>query len=300
MRCPVCKNTKKFKPLRPKLIRTNNFICLNCGLVFIPDRSVLLQKYYKEDGYFKKSLNLACRKQFISKNLLITEGKERVLNALKILPIDLKNKRILDIGCGYGEIIYTFKQIFGNKVLGIEASSETAKLGSQMFQVSIKQVLLEEFDSTEQFDLIWCSHILEHVNDPNLFIGKIRKMLNKRGFLYLEVPNVLNPSGGFDLNTFFYSEHLQTFSAYNLRLLLKKYNINVLAYSDENFLKFWCQKSTDKRTKNIKMKFISSNEILKFLIGYKNTYNIFDFIRVYYQKFKYSVKILNYKLLDLL
>lgn len=273
---------------------SNNYLCSKCGLVFIPRNRQRVFQYYKEDGYFKKSPNLACKKQFISKSLLATEGQERVNSALKIFSINPKGKKVLDIGCGYGEILSCFKKT-GSKVMGIEASATAAGIGKKIFSIPIEPVLLEEFNPKSKFDIIWCSHVLEHIADPNSFLQKIKVLLKTNGHLYLEVPNILKPSGGFSLDMFLYEEHLQTFSVYNLYLILKKHGFRTVACSDSGFLKFWCSLSNKKELKIPK---ITSKEILSFLEKYKKGYSLVDLIKVYSQKGLYGLKLIFYKARD--
>lgn len=297
MKCPICSNNKNFKRLKPTLCQSDNYLCSKCGLVFIPKRYVSVKNYYKEGGYFKKSPNIACRKQLVSRSLLVKIAKERIKDALEIFPVDLGKKTILDVGCGYGEILYCLKKDYGTEVFGIEPSSETATIGNQMFSVPIQPVLLEELNTKSKFDIIWCSHVLEHVYDVRAFIKRIKKLLAKDGYIYIEVPSILNPSGGFNLDMFLYKEHLQTFSAYNLYLLLMKYKLNVVSFSDQNFLRFWCQTSGKKY---VRPEVISAEDVLEFLKRYKSEYNIIDFVKVYSQKFLYGVRLVIYKIIDLL
>lgn len=297
MRCLVCSNKGSFKPLSPFFCEAKNYLCNKCGLVFISPRDKSIEQYYKKDGYFKKSPNIAYRKSFISKRLLIKEASGRIKNALKIFPISLKRKSVLDIGCGYGEIAYCLKNFYHSQAVGVEASAETAKYGNKIFQVPIFPSLLEEFVSEEKFDVIWCSHVLEHTKDPNTFLKKIKALLKDRGYLYIEVPNILKPSGGFSLNMFLYREHLQTFSAYNLYLILRKSGFRVAGYMDAYFLKFWCRLSDGS---NLKPSEMTSAQIFSFLRKYKDEYNFLSFIKVYIQKIVYATRLVCYKVYNLL
>jgi len=47
---------------------------------------------------------------------------------------------------------------------------------------------LDDVDPSQRFDLIVCSHVLEHVADPVGTIKKLRCFLAERGVLYVEVP----------------------------------------------------------------------------------------------------------------
>lgn len=293
-KCPVCRKSETIS-LRDSLIKTKNYLCQNCGLVFIPRSSTALHDYYKQDGYFKSSPNLAYKENFISKRLLIEESEGRIAGALKVFPAQLKGKTVLDVGCGYGEILYVFKNEYGCKVEGIEPSKMAASLGSEMFSLPINSVLLEEYKPRAKFNVVWSSHVLEHTTDPSAFLTKINGLLKSEGYLYLEVPNILKPTGGFSLSMFLYHEHLQTFSAYNLYLLLNRHGLSVVAYSDSGFLKFWCKKSR----KGVIPKKVTAKEILDFMHKYKEGYNILSTVRVYAQKLFYGVKLAFYKASDI-
>lgn len=297
MRCPLCSNEKGLKPLSPVICKSNNYLCERCGLVFIPRSSQRVLKYYKEDGYFKKSPNMAYKKQFISKSLLIKESEARLSNTLKIFPVNLEKKKVLDIGCGYGEILYVLKKKYKCEVEGIEASGEAADLGSKIFSIPIHPTLLEEFVPKKKFDIVWCSHVLEHTSNPSEFLKKITSLLKDQGYLYIEVPNILEPSGGFSLDMFLYKEHLQTFSVYDLYLILERNGFAVAGYSDLYFLKFWCILSSKPGLKPPK---ITSAQVLGFLQKYKDEYNLLSFAKVYAQKMLYATKLACYKMYDLM
>lgn len=296
MKCPVCANTTSFTSLRPAFCDAGNYLCLKCGLVSIPREQAPVQQYYKDDGYFKKSPNFAYRKQLISKSFIVKEARNRIKGALSILPVELKSKSVLDIGCGYGEILYCLKNKYGCQVMGIEASGQASEYGRKLFSIPIYKFALEEFESKEKFDIIWCSHVLEHTANPSAFLKKIKSLLKSDGCLYLEAPNIFKPTGGFSLNKFLYNEHLQTFSAYNLYLLLKKNGFAVVGYSDSDFLKFWCRKSY----KSIVVpQLISSDSVMSFLEGYNSEYNVLCSARVYMQKILYGARLAIYKARDI-
>lgn len=296
MKCIVCLNKKEFKPLSPDFCKASNYLCLVCGLVFIPKNRDSATRYYKKDGYFIKSPNLAYRKQLISKSLLIKEAAERIKSALSIFPVELKSKSVLDIGCGYGEILYCLKNKYGCQVMGVEASGQAGEYGEKLFSIPIYKSTLEEFESKGKFDIIWCSHVLEHTVNPSTFLKKINSLLKSNGCLYLEVPNILRPTGGFSLNKFLYNEHLQTFSVYNLYLLLKKNGFAAVGYFDSDFLKFWCRKSY----KSIVVpQLISPDNVMSFLKGYNSKYNVLCSARVYMQKILYGARLVIYKARDI-
>ncbi|WP_242919834.1 class I SAM-dependent methyltransferase [Pontibacter liquoris] len=47
---------------------------------------------------------------------------------------------------------------------------------------------LDDLPADARFDILICSHVLEHVSDPALFLQKLRSRLAPNGVLYIEVP----------------------------------------------------------------------------------------------------------------
>jgi len=294
MRCFVCGNTKDFVSLFPEYCSTRNYLCQSCGLVFIPYRDKSsVSEYYKADGYFKKSPNIGFRKEFFDRNFFIKLAEARVKAIEEVVSIDWKDRKVLDVGCGYGHILYVLKNKYGANVLGIEPSRETAKIGEEAYGIPIKPIVLDEFISDSEFDIILCNHTLEHVDDPVPFLERINNLVKDDGIFYVEVPNILEPTGGFSLEKFLYSEHLQTFSTYSLGKLLEKCGFRVVAYGDEPFLSFACQKGTGE---GIALPRIEPSEILKFLEDYQGSYGLLDTMRVYLKKLFYLFKFIYYKI----
>jgi SAM-dependent methyltransferase len=50
----------------------------------------------------------------------------------------------------------------------------------------------EDFETSEKFDIIWSSHVFEHVLKPNFVLNKLKNYLKEEGVLFLEVPNCEN------------------------------------------------------------------------------------------------------------
>lgn len=298
MRCFVCGNTKGFTPLFPKFCTAKNYLCPSCGLVFMPQGSQeMASDFYKKDGYFEKSKNISYRKIFFSKNLFAKLAEEQLSKIQKVFPdFDLRGKRVLDVGCGYGHTLYAFKEKYGCDVLGIEPSSEAAKAGERAFGIPIEPVLLEEFSSPSRFDLVLCGHVLEMVDDPVLFLQNLKGLMKDDGVLYIEVPNILHPTGGFTLNNFFLAESLQTFSAYNLNKFLQNCGLHTLNYDDKDFLRLVC---THGERESLPVPKITATETLNFLESYQNSYGIADYAKVGRDKLGYLSRFVYYKFRDL-
>ncbi len=294
MRCPVCENTENFHALFPRYCKTENHLCLDCGLVFITRRTDINAAYYKRGSYFTKSPNIALRKQMISRSLLIKYGEKHVTTIVSLLGESPHGKSVVDVGCAYGETLYVLKRDYNCKVVGIEPSMETSQIGKELFDIRIEPVLLQEFQG-EGFDLVLCSHTLEHVDNPYLFLRRLQQLMKPSGVLYLEVPNILWPTGSYSLKKFLYHEHLQNFSAFNLAKLCHKAGLIVANFRDTSFLQFRCQ-SVGGESKAVAE--ISPVQILSFLERYSKEYGIHDYAKVYGDKLKYLLDLLLRKMWD--
>lgn len=292
MKCTVCGNEKDFKPLYPSLCAAHNYLCEKCGLVFIPSEFQVTKNYYTDDGYYKESPNIAQRSFFYCPPFLIKLAKKRVGDMLNLLNLDIRGKKVLDVGCGYGELLYVLKNFYGAEVLGIEASKLAAETGKQLYDVEIISGAFEDLQLKDKFDLIITSGVLEHVQDPISFITKIKSHLNNTGIYYVDMQNILWPSGNSPLDHFLYDEHLHNFSSYTLELLLNKCGLYVTSYTD----KTWLAMGSTAHKQLPKCKKISVDEIYEFLVKYKNTYSIFNYLKFYFDKVLYLINVLYYKI----
>lgn len=295
MECPICQNQEEFTPLFPKFCTTNNFLCNKCGLVFIPRSANKFHELYKDEGYLNESADTSFKKQLMSKNFAIKRAQEQVGDIVKLAGIDLGGKKVLDVGCGYGAVLWVLKNRHDCKVLGIEPSRSACEYGLDVFDVEIIPALFEEQDLKQKFDLIICSHVVEHVSDLEFFMKKISSILSENGLVYIEVPNVLWPTGKYKLENFFYEQHLQTFSAYTLFKLFDQYGFKTKSYDDSKFLKFIF---TENTADSIEVPKIEAQEIFDFLEKYSNTYGIKEIAWSYYRKLRYLFLLVLYKFKD--
>ena len=89
--------------------------------------------------------------------------------------------KILDIGCGVGNHLNIFKHIFPNaEIHGIEPSEISAKIAKQNnFQIFIDR--FENIDmQPDEYDLIYSSHVIEHVERPDDFLEKCSFIAKKK------------------------------------------------------------------------------------------------------------------------
>jgi SAM-dependent methyltransferase len=102
-------------------------------------------------------------------------------------------KRILDIGCGAGNLGGFIKKSKECEIVGITYSQAEAEQANQVLDraivVDLNASVLPELG---QFDCIICSHILEHLYQPQEFLNKLHHYFVPDGKLIVALPNVLH------------------------------------------------------------------------------------------------------------
>ena len=99
----------------------------------------------------------------------------------------LREKKVLDIGCSYGEFLVHFGQ--GSVGVSIE-KEEVAYAQQKGIDIRYGNIESEEFVLDEQFDVIFANNIFEHLYSPHYFLCTIKKYLKPGGTLILGVPCV--------------------------------------------------------------------------------------------------------------
>jgi 2-polyprenyl-6-hydroxyphenyl methylase/3-demethylubiquinone-9 3-methyltransferase len=186
---------------------------------------------------------------------------DKIKNHFSIPPngsYPFKNLNLLDVGCGGGLIAEPMTRL-GAKVTGIDASEKNinvAKFHAEQMNLKINYLRATPEKLNEQFDVILCLEIIEHVADVDLFIKSCAKLLKKNGIIFFATLNrtaksflfaivgaeyILNwlPRGTHDWNKFLKPNEIISASA-NYQLTLKE----TVGFKFNIFLREW-QKSRD-------------------------------------------------------
>ena len=106
---------------------------------------------------------------------------------------NIKNLKILDVGCGGGIICEPLARL-GAKVTGIDFAPnniKAAKIHSKKNKLKINYIYkdIEKSKLDEKFDLILMFEVLEHLDNWKKTIKKIKKNLNKNGIIIISTIN---------------------------------------------------------------------------------------------------------------
>ena len=106
---------------------------------------------------------------------------------------NLNNKKVLDIGCGGGILSEELcKQ--GAEVTGIDSSSKSisiAKQHAEQNNYDIEYINKSIFEITDigTYDFVICFEMIEHINEPNNLIKKIKEHSSKNSGLFISTIN---------------------------------------------------------------------------------------------------------------
>jgi len=106
--------------------------------------------------------------------------------------------RILDIGCNDGMmILYTAREGAETEFYGIDILPDKR---DKSLERGYREVLLEDIRQCDfrkfeagSFDIVICSHILEHLEDPGDILDKVRRVIKTGGILIVGAPIGLLP-----------------------------------------------------------------------------------------------------------
>lgn len=121
-------------------------------------------------------------------SLLAYEGyKKEVLN---FLPQMRSEQRLLDIGCGTGWFLTKVANTYDVNRYGLDISAEMLAIArDKNANVTFFETPIEEFITTEKFDVITCLATLHHMPDLSTVAAKIVNLLEANGELIVHEPN---------------------------------------------------------------------------------------------------------------
>ncbi len=246
---------KKYKVLK----------CTKCNFSFLknPPKIDYSNKNYRKN--YNKSSNIKIYSKLhnlLQKELISKVGKN-----------SLKNKVIVDSGCGGGDFLDLVKKI-SKKTIGIEPSkhfhSNLKKKGHLIFSSS-EEMIKQKYKA----DIIISFGVIEHTDNPVEYLSLLNKILKKKGKLFLVTENsedILLKLGIKKFDSFFYrTAHTGYFDTSSLELAFKKSKFRKITkgywqHHDFSNTLYWIKNNIPTGNKNL-MNFNSStnNEWRKFL-----------------------------------
>lgn len=235
-KCRICgsKNLKKIIDLKKQyiqgsFIKKNNpkpylkkiplsvMLCENCTLAQLShtvNKEILYKNYWYESGI----------------NLTMQNHLKEITKIGSNLIKKNDNISVLDIGCNDGTLLNFYPKKF--KKYGIDPSQIIKKINKKkvnvindFFPPQKKNLLLNL-----KFDLITSIAMFYDLQNPNIFVKKIKTHLKDNGVWIFELSYLIDM---LKLNSFdtICHEHLEYYSIHSLEFLLKKHNLKIFNIS---------------------------------------------------------------------
>jgi len=125
-------------------------------------------------------------KSFEKDNEIWSNGQKKCVGE-KFKDMD-KNIKILDICCGDGRGLLKMREMGFTNIYGVEICDEKINFAKQYGNVTKMDICCGPFDFEDKFDIIYSSHTLEHVLNPEYSIKNIIKYLKDDGIFFLILP----------------------------------------------------------------------------------------------------------------
>lgn len=189
-------------------------------------------------------------------------GQFNIIN--KIVPVDF-NDKVLEIGCGVGALLKILKDYNIKKLYATELDINARTFINEYLSIDVLNLAIEDEDffKGNTFDKIYALEVIEHLNNPNLALEILYKLLNKDGTLIISTPppnflNLKDPSHLFVLDPICWKRNLQSVGFIEIKIIpmtgipflykLSKFfsihlpvNLSIRLFNTTNF--FICKKS---------------------------------------------------------
>ena len=191
--------------------------CHSCGFVWNAAFDPSVQDYsplYEDQQCYSATFNAFARR----------------LAARIIEKYGIRNKDIVEIGCGKGDFLELMCEMGNNRGVGIDPSCEKSRIeGPASDRITVIQDYYSERYSRYTGDLVMCRHTLEHIHDTRRFVETVRRGIGDRRdtVVFFEIPEatiVLENLVFWDI----YYEHCSYFSPGSLGRLFRSCGFEVL------------------------------------------------------------------------
>lgn len=179
-----------------------------------------------------------------SKKKYVYSGKEELDNSSKFLRnynsgivkiflnhFKSKGSKILDFGAGIGTLSILYEKMSGVKPFCVEIDLENRKSLKSKGFIVFKSI----FDSKNNFDAVFSSNVLEHIENDQETLNNIYKKLNNDGLLFLFLPAFQILYSDMDKKV----GHFRRYSKQDIKKKIKKAKFKIVYFSYLDSLGFF-------------------------------------------------------------
>jgi len=200
------------------------YYCDVCGMVWTgnPMGEHSLEKYYKFMSKYESDEIVGASDFSLSQQI------ERQYEFINQNISDYYS--VLEIGASTGENLSLYKNV-GKRVFGIEPSARNKKWAYEKYGVELAAKTFNEWYASEEdhgsYDLIFMSHVLEHITDFAELVSKVGTVSPK--YFFIEVPYLESMGIGAEPFGMFTFEHVNYFSKSSLESLMTANGYTLIA-----------------------------------------------------------------------
>ena len=232
MQCPICKseNLQFIYEFADSPATQHNLYSSFQEALF--EKKVLISLYGCRNCQFVFNANFDISKIVYSSNYDNTQENSKYIQVylLKLAKrivkkYNLKDKKVVEIGCGKGYFLKTLYDLGVKNIKGFDPTYID-------YNVDIDKLIVKDFfrGETEKADFIICRHVLEHVPTPRDFIYLIEKCLTEDGTMYFEFPDldwIIKNKAFFD----FFHEHRSYFTKKSASVLFNSFGFQDIVFN---------------------------------------------------------------------
>ena len=159
--------------------------CDACGMAYANPRlkKDIAHDLYSEDDYAQSYKIKLIPSIGYRRDVLGVNKYKQVINLL-----GKEKGKVLDIGCGLGELLSVFKE--NNwETLGIEFNPFASGFAKEKFGLNVVNQSIYDFNEKDKFDVIMMWGVMEHFYSPLTILDKCRSLLSENSLLVIEVPS---------------------------------------------------------------------------------------------------------------
>lgn len=222
-KCPWCQSVNPdfyIKVNTYKIVR-----CKSCHLAYTEILSIFNSKKFNSYNYVE---------EYLSNCLINTSVQKRLLKNLKYIEKFIPGGRLLDAGCGSGNLLNIIENRSKHKwqLFGIDINKFLVSKASKRSKAKILNRSLLNADFRDgYFDCIICFDTLEHDINIRENLVNLRRMLNPKGALVIQVPNyksLMATINGANWDWWSPPDHRIHFSPDTLRIILSDVGFEIV------------------------------------------------------------------------